>query len=358
LDFDQARWKNSLTEFDGRILNPQLVQWTAQKSGTASGQASASRFEEYAKCPYYFFLKRVQGLEAWEEQGKVVGMDPLERGTVAHAILETFLRNCVEDNFLSSPKEKLRQSLEQLAHRELEKARPAGMPDLLWEIERDAFLKVFQAWLEFERERADSSMRIARLEQSFGCFAGDEVSPAFRVLAGKYRFDFRGRIDRVDLSHDGKRARVIDYKTGKMPDSLTRKARPVLMGGERIQLAVYRGALSVLDEFEKVESVEAEYLYLQPKDGKVRPCMFAEPELIDAGEALPHILGILGEGIETGVFFARTAGAVYPSGHCDYCDFLMICGKDRMKREARKAADPAVVRFLEILEPPLKAKKI
>jgi ATP-dependent helicase/nuclease subunit B len=351
LDYDRARWKNGLTEFDGRIFNPQLIQWTAQKSGITSGQVSASRFEEYAKCPYYFFLKRVQGLEAWEELGKVEGMDPLERGTAAHAILENFLRDCVGNNLLSGSKEKLKQSLAQLAQRELSKVRPAGMPDLLWEIERDAFIDVLQAWLEFERERADSSMCIARLEQSFGRFTGEEESPAFRVPAGKYMFDFRGRIDRVDISHDGKRARVIDYKTGKMPDSLTRKSRPVLMGGERIQLAVYRGALSVQDEFAQADSVEAEYLYLQPKDGKVRPCAFAESELIAAGKALPHILEILGDGMENGIFFARTAGAVYPSGHCDYCDFLMICGKDRVKREARKAADSAVVRFLKILEP-------
>jgi hypothetical protein len=195
-------------------------------------------------------------------------------------------------------------------------------------------------------------MCIAGLEQSFGHFAGKEESPPFRLPIGKYIFDFRGRIDRVDVSRDGKRARVTDYKTGKMPDTLIKKLRPVLMGGERIQLAVYRGALSVLEKFARVESVEAEYLYLQPKDGKVRLCAFAEPELNDAAKALPHILEIMGEGMEKGVFFARAAGTVYPQGHCDYCDFLMICGKDRMKREVRKAADPAVVRFLEILRPP------
>jgi RecB family exonuclease len=351
-DYDRARWKNKLTEFDGRISNPQLVQWTAQKVGVAAGQVSASRFEEYAKCPYYFFLRRVHGMEAWEEQGKAEGIDPLERGTATHAILETFLRDCVGESFLSTPGEKLRQLLEKEAHGELDKVRPAGMPDLLWEIERDTFLHVLQEWLKFEIERADSTLRIARLEQSFGNFAGAEVSQPFGLMAGNYKLDFRGRIDRIDVSYDGKRARIIDYKTGKMPDSLARKARPVLMGGERIQLAVYRGALSVLDAFAQVESVEAEYLYLQPKDGKIRSCVYPEAELIQAGNALPHILEILGEGMENGVFFARTSGKVYPAGHCDYCDFLMICGKDRQKREARKASDPAVVRFLEIVEQP------
>ncbi|MBP1623548.1 MAG: hypothetical protein H6Q07_1568, partial [Acidobacteria bacterium] len=36
---------------------------------------------------------------------------------------------------------------------------------------------------------------------------------------------------------------------------------------------------------------------------------------------------------------------------CEYCDYLPICGKDRVQREERKANDPAVGGFLKILEP-------
>jgi ATP-dependent helicase/nuclease subunit B len=352
LSYDTARWKKSLTEFDGRIFHPLRIQWTVEKIAAVAGQVSASRFEEYAKCPYAFYMKRVQGLEAWEDQGKVEGMDPLERGTAIHAILETFLKDFVGTSFLSVAEAKLQQSLEQLAYTELEKARPAGMPNLLWEIERDALMQVLRNWLAFERERADDGMRIARLEQPFGTFSGVEPFPSFKLSAGKYLFDFRGRIDRVDISLDGKQARVIDYKTGKMPDSMSRKTRPILMGGERIQLAVYRGALADLLDFEKLASVDAEYLFLQPGDGKVRSCILSELELFNASKALPHILEILGEGMENGIFFAKTSGTVYPYGHCDYCDFLMVCGKDRMKREVWKAEDPAVIRFFKIMEPP------
>lgn len=352
LEYDQARWQNTLTAYDGRIGKRQLVQWAAQKIGATAGQVSASRFEEYAKCPYCFFLKRVQDLAAWEEPGKVEGMDPLERGTAVHAILENFLKNCAGESFASVPREKLAVLLQQLARSELDKARPAAMPDLLWEIERDALLKVLGEWLEFELERADGSMRIARLEQAFGSFPGTEAHPPYTLPTPMHSFDFRGRIDRIDISRDGKHARVTDYKTGMLPESLTRRVRPPLMGGEKIQLAIYRGALGVLGGFEDLDSVDGEYLYLQPRDGQVRACCFTHEELEASSRALSHVLQILGAGMETGVFFPKTSGTVYPAGHCEYCDYLMICGKDRMKREARKSADPAVVRFMQILEPP------
>lgn len=352
LEFDHARWKNGLTEFDGRVSAPSNVQWTIQKMGSSSGQVSASRFEEYAKCPYYFFLKRIMDLEAWEEREKIEGMDPLERGTTVHFILESFLRNFPGNDFSSSPLEKQIQTLEPLAYLELEKIRPEGMPDLLWEIERDALIQVLRRWLEFEARRADGSMRIVRLEQSFGSFPGQESLPAYSIQVGPRVFNFRGRIDRVDVSSDGKHARVTDYKTGTLPPSMRGKARPLLMAGERIQLAIYRGALAVLPEFASVESVEGEYLFLQPKDGCVLPCVFSDAELSEASNALPHILNILREGMEHGIFFARTAGTVYPAGHCSYCDYLRICGKDRIKVEMRKAKDPVVERFSKILEPP------
>jgi ATP-dependent helicase/nuclease subunit B len=349
--YDRDRWVNKLTEFDGLISDPRLKEWTARKVGVSAGPVSASRIEEYAKCPYYFFLKRVMDLEAWEEQEKVDGIDPLERGLVIHSILENFLRNSDKDVFQSTSQEQLQDLLEQRARKELERVRPVGIPGLLWDIERDALITMLKEWIRFEVQRADGDMRIALLEQSFGEFGPKENYAAFPLKAGKHHYRFRGRIDRVDISRDGKRARVVDYKTGSLPDSMARKARTPLMSGERIQVVVYRSALSVVDGLEGLECIDGEYLHLQPRDGRIVPCSFADEELQEGARSLPGILEIVGDGIEKGLFFARTSGSVHPAGHCEYCDYLTICGKDRIQREERKANDPAVVRFLGILEP-------
>jgi hypothetical protein len=226
------------------------------------------------------------------------------------------------------------------------------MADLLWEIECDALVRMLDGWLKFEKARAGRGMRVARLEQVFGDFGPGEKFPAFRVEAGRHTFDFRGRIDRVDFSGDQRHVRVVDYKTGALPESMANKnMRTPLMSGERIQIVVYTGALSVLDGFDEVETVEGEYLHLYPRNALTVPCSFAHEAIQKALRELAGILEIVGDGIESGIFFARTSGRLRPSGHCDYCDYLPVCGKDRIQREERKAKDPVVCKFLETTEP-------
>ena len=344
--YDQARFAHRLTPYDGRLTNPGLIAWAARNLGSSAGQVSASRLEEYARCPYYFYLKRGIGLAAWEEPAVLEGMDPLKRGSAVHSILESFLNNHPGESFSAASAEELGR----IAQSALEEARTEGIPDLLWEIERDALLMLLERWLAFEKNRAAEGLLPAGLERPFGEIRAGERYPAFRLMAGRHTFDFRGRIDRIDISRDGRKARVVDYKTGSLPDSMCGKKKTPLMSGERIQVAVYRGALSVLDEFKNAEEIEGEYLHLQPKDRQIVQCRFSDEELRNALKTLADILKIVGDGIESGVFFARTSGAVHPEGHCAYCDYLPICGKDRVQREERKANDPVVGGFFSILE--------
>ena len=95
---------------------------------------------------------------------------------------------------------------------------------------------------------------------------------------------------------------------------------------------------------------QGEYLHLQTRDGSIAPCAYAEDELRAAMQRLPEMTAIIREGIGSGVFFARASGSVRPQGHCQYCDFLVVCGKDRQRRQASKSEDPAVKRFSRLQE--------
>ena len=288
-------------------------------------------------------------LAAWEEPAPLEGMDPLERGSLVHSILENFLENHCGEKFWAASEEELRHSLASLAKEALEEARPAGIPDLLWEIERDAFLALLDRWLVFEKDRAGGRT----------CFppAGAGIWRSSSPASGIRHFVCRPAGTRLTSGAESI-ASMFRATENRRASSITRPAlclipwrekwRTPLMSGERIQIVVYRGALSVLDEFKNVEDVEGEYLHLQPKDGRIVPCRFTDEELREAAETLPDILEIVGDGIESGAFFARTSGTVRPSGHCEYCDYLPVCGKDRVQREERKANDPAVRKFLRI----------
>jgi hypothetical protein len=65
---------------------------------------------------------------------------------------------------------------------------------------------------------------------------------------------------------------------------------------------------------------------------------------------LPEILEVVSRGMETGVFFARASGRLRPEGHCRWCDYLSICGKDRVRRQALKSSDPEVSGFERLAE--------
>jgi ATP-dependent helicase/DNAse subunit B len=289
-------------------------------------------------------------LESWVEEEPMEGMDPLLRGQIIHAILEGFLRDYPGDAWPGTPMPALLEALARRASRMLEEGRPAAVPDLLWEIERDRLLQTLANWLAYEKQRPDPELRPMHLERAFGSFPGEADVPAYGLQAGKIGFAFRGRIDRIDMSHDGRRARVIDYKTGPLPQTMRGTGRTLLMAGERIQLAIYSGALSVMTDLADLRQVAAEYLHLQSGNASIDACVYSNDELNAAIERLPWMLEVFQEGVTGGVFFARARGSVRPYGHCDYCDFLRICGKDREQRERHKSGDPAVARFARFRE--------
>ncbi len=86
----------------------------------------------------------------------------------------------------------------------------------------------------------------------------------------------RGKIDRLDVSGNNSRARVVDYKTGKLKSKM---ADVVVDGGGELQRCLYTLAVRTLirDDID----VEASLLYLRAIDGK--ECLFP---LNDADAAL------------------------------------------------------------------------
>ena len=348
LAYHRMRWQALLSAYDGLISDRTLLDYIRAEFGPAAGPYSSGRIEEYSTCPYRFYQRRIMQLALWEEPEAAEALGPLERGNAMHRVLESFVKGLAGQGFVDKAYEHLLPVLLEIATRTLEQARPAGIPDLLWEIERDRLLSLLEKWLRYEQARAGSGFVPVAAELPFGPLKQGESASGLVVKAGGHRFELRGFIDRVDVSTEATRARVIDYKVGKLLDS-ARKGT-ALLAGERVQLPVYRSALSGIDGFEKLESIEGEFLHLQPSDGRIVPRPFSAPELEKACHRLAAILEVIGDGIEGGVFFARTSGLLYGTWQCNRCDYVRICGKDRQQREERKAADPHVLRFNRIQE--------
>ncbi|HEV2437858.1 MAG TPA: PD-(D/E)XK nuclease family protein, partial [Verrucomicrobiae bacterium] len=204
-------------------------------------QSSVSRLEEFAQCPFRFFIH--SGLRA--EERKVFELDARERGSFQHEVLKTF------HDDLSRQGQRWRDLTPAEARERVGKIAAELAPDyrsgllraddqgrftarVLAESLQD-FVETLVSWM---RGQYEFDPAVAELE--FG-FEADGV-PAWEMdLGGGHKLALRGRIDRIDLyreTADRAWCVVMDYKSGQ------RKLDPVLMEhGVQLQLPGYLAAL-------------------------------------------------------------------------------------------------------------------
>ena len=222
----------------GENLSPALTE----KLYGSTLRSSVSRLEEFAACPFKFFVK--SGLRANER--KTFELDARERGNFQHDVLKFFHEQLQGEG-------KRWRDLEPLAARErIGKIAAAQM-----ELHRDGlfrdsaetifaaramaaalqdFVEVIVGWM-----RGQYEFDPVAAELGFG--GKDDALPAWEINLGDGRkLALQGRIDRVDLWFDVKKnlalAVVTDYKSGG------KKLDPLLVeNGIQLQLLAYLGAL-------------------------------------------------------------------------------------------------------------------
>ena len=179
-------------------------------------------------------------------------MEPRDRGTLVHAILEATYRRLAEAGAFPLTRERLPAALEVFqavfddACGEAERRGVTGLP-ALWAGERARLHAELLSALEAEADDAagqDPAWIPARFEAAFGVEWREGAGPplAYRLADGT-EIRLCGTIDRIDLSPDERHARVLDYKTGRVrtprtPDRLGR--------GRALQLPIYRLAAEAM----------------------------------------------------------------------------------------------------------------
>ena len=194
----QARRGDSLSEWDGHIVGGTLRY--------AQRPHSPSALQDWAVCPYRYFLGQVLGVAERDEAEDDFTISPLERGALIHDILHTFFSG-VEG--LQSPNdewtESHRRSLEAIANDKCDAAKRRGVTgrDLLWRRERQLIQDDLQEFLARDnKRRADRGVVQVGSEYAFG-LAG--IPPVSFALPDGRTAHLRGKIDRIDRSADGGR---------------------------------------------------------------------------------------------------------------------------------------------------------
>ncbi len=158
-----------------------------------------TRLERYADCAFLGFSAIV--LRATRDEGVTDALGVRERGIVIHAAVADALLAIAG---LERPDDELLGIALAAADRTLEAHAGSAL--------RGAALRTtrgdVRSLVRWSLEHRDYTFREA--EKGFG--EGEAWGP---LQLGPYRLS--GRIDRIDVSSDGKRARVIDYKSGQPP---------------------------------------------------------------------------------------------------------------------------------------------
>jgi len=346
LQLESSRWgKRNFTGYEGILASQEALQILRERYSIFKKSISPTRLEAYAACPYQYLLNVIMGVEALTEPEKEATISNLDKGTLIHDILWKYFTDLKKERGSSLQiKPKDVQRLLETARKkfvEFEQMGVTGYP-MLWEVEKRNMLDTLKDF--FNKELNETEFIPTYFEVRYGMkpcnLQESEISTEKPVplKIGEKTVNLRGRIDRIDLTKGGKRARVRDYKTGRV------FAKPnEFQGGTTLQLPLYlyaaRQLLGPLHKGIEVESAE----YYSLKDGKSVP--FEASQLDEREAELQEILETIAGGIEEGVFIP-----VPDDQNCKYryCDFRKICGPWTQILFNRKSKDPRVKRYLEM----------
>ncbi len=346
----QARWSRALTAFDGVMSSELAIERLAAQQFARGRAVSPSRLETYAECPYRYFLRYALGVEPIDEPEALERIDALERGSLIHAILERFLRECERDDPPSAnarPRHLLR--LLAVAHeegRDREERGVTGRP-LLWAMDQQQIHGDLIRWYDAEvTESARTDVRPGDFEVAFGApaYGNNEttaltVADPLPIAAGDERLLVQGRIDRVDWDHAKTRFRVIDYKTGKS------SMKTAFDHGRALQLPIYLLVAARALGIDATQG-EAQYFYASSRGGFKRATLGGET-LDDRRADLEQVLTTIVDGVDSG-YFAPNPGN--DAGNCMWCDYKDVCDKKIDRIAARKTEDARGAQFIAMQE--------
>lgn len=323
-----------------------------------SSRTSASALEDYAKCAYHHFLKRVLKLKDPRED-----LNKFTKGKIRHQVLENYFKHRLDRGGKISLEESREFVLRELAKAMIQYplAIEHRYQKPLYEAEiRDMLLR----FLEEEWERLQKTpLQPLYFEYAFGKGENPEQPPLVIDDAGR-RFEVIGQVDRIDVDPVNQTAMVIDYKTGK------HWSPKKLQSGTSLQLPIY---LLAVEKFLNLKLAGAELRFL--KTGETAGIYHKEntagyPEFSKKrAKTEEEFRQLLDQSLNYIKQFTREVGegniAVMPreKESCDYCDYAAVCRIQKWRlpliaeemRQARSAQKP--VKTEKPKKVPVKKKK-
>ncbi|MFZ5445936.1 MAG: PD-(D/E)XK nuclease family protein, partial [Myxococcota bacterium] len=318
-----SRWQqSSFGPWDGLVRPGAAGRAALEAHHPTKRPFSPTALEQYAACPYRFFLSALARLHPLEIPGELEELGPMEKGTMAHEVQFELLSAAKRDGVSITPEnlDELHRRLHETIVRVSKKVYDEFKPAIarVWE---DGVLVLEADLRESLRRAVDDEFKPAHFELAFGLTnkTADEKDPAstptpVTIVEG---FQVRGSIDLVERGPAGT-LRATDYKTGRARAA----SDNVIGGGKHLQPVLY--AL-VLERLFPGATVRGGRLFYNTQVGGFQS---VETRLdAESREAFGAFARQLREALETGFFPAAPA-----EDECRYCNFRAVCGPEEERR--------------------------
>ncbi len=323
----RSRVGPEFTRFDGHVGTGLVTPFDPSRP------VSATRLETYAECPRRFLFARELQVRRPVRPEDLWTIEPAQRGTLVHAILEEY----VVERLAGQPPSLAR--LLAIADDRFAAAEAGGLVGrpLLWRLVQAGIRRDLA---RFHVEEGDLEPLAAEL--AFGEDDGDAAVVV--TLEDGRQVSFRGRADRVDRSAGGQLV-VSDYKTGRQPGLAKLMGDPVVQG-RRLQLPLY--GMAARARFGGSGETHARYWLLSGE----RSASCYHLRLTEAVEdRFRRVVGLIADGIEAGAFPA-IPGEPIERGFlgCQWCDFDTVCPSTRDRQWQTKRAAARLRPVVELID--------
>lgn len=308
----------------------------------ARGGLSPHSLDQFAHCPFQFFLSRMVGLGEEKDATERDELASWLKGIFYHKVMESFYRDLQSIGFWKDnnrAENAWRPVFERaLALSFLEfTGESLGLYPLLWESLKGGLETALLRFIE-------SDMRDIRESGLVPAYFEKEISASIP-------FDpplvLNGRLDRIDLSADG-RLRVVDYKSKLKTKDLEKS---VLKGDER-QPPAYLEILAHAGQPWPPENkfVGLSYRAIETREGDDVP-----PSASLDGDAWRRLRKSFLE--QTAFFLQEMKRGLFPirpsdgeGGHCSRCSFAAVCRKSHGPTRWRAENSAVAARHAEKLK--------
>lgn len=351
----QQREGNEFSQYDGLLKNEE-IQKEMRKKYHKDRVYSISELNTFAVCPFQFFGNRILGLEQVEEP--TLRLEPLDLGNLYHQILYHFFKEF--PGWEEESLEAAHKRMEVVVDQEMAGYLPGeSLPDGLWDLYQEEIQETLSRILNYEYEEAGKQsyqMLPTHLEASFGRLKEtfretDSLNLEEPVILrrkvsdgvdGEITVKFKGKIDRIDQSRDGRYVIIYDYKFG------SRDGFTDMEAGTDLQLPIYIRAAQLLCGEEK-EVLGAGYFALIKCDRKsgiwrdrrqdLIPVTSRSKSCLDE-ESWQEILTQVDQYVIDYIQRIRQGDfRVNPAKCPDYCKFKKICRYDQTRIRLKEVQD-------------------